>query len=50
MSTPITEDGITICYTDGFKTYEHHIPAEIRQVSKYKMQKIERKHLTYRFG
>ena len=30
------------------KTYERHIPAEIRQVSKYKMQKIERKHLTLR--
>lgn len=40
--------GITKFYTDGLKTYERHIPAEIRQVSKYKMQKIERKHLTWR--
>ena len=40
--------GITKFYTDGLKTYERHIPAEIRQVSKYKMQKIERKHLTLR--
>ncbi|MEM7761622.1 MAG: IS1 family transposase [Cyanobacteria bacterium P01_A01_bin.40] len=40
--------GITQFYTDGLKTYERHIPAEIRQVSKYKMQKIERKHLTLR--
>ena len=40
--------GITEFYTDGLKTYERHIPAEIRQISKYKMQKIERKHLTLR--
>ncbi len=40
--------GITKFYTDGLKTYERHIPPEIRQVSKYKMQKIERKHLTLR--
>ena len=40
--------GITKFYTDGLKTYERHIPAEIRQISKYKMQKIERKHLTLR--
>ena len=29
--------GITKFYTDGLKTYERHLPAEIRQVSKYKM-------------
>ncbi len=40
--------GITNFYTDGLKTYERHIPPELRQVSKYKMQKIERKHLTLR--
>lgn len=40
--------GITKYYTDGLKTYERHIRSEIRQVSKYKMQKIERKHLTLR--
>ena len=40
--------GITKFYTDGLKTYERHIPSEIRQISKYKMQKIERKHLTLR--
>ena len=40
--------GITKFYTDGLKTYERHIPSEIRQVSKFKMQKIERKHLTLR--
>ena len=40
--------GITKFYTDGLKTYERHIAPEIRQVSKYKMQKIERKHLTLR--
>ena len=40
--------GITQFYTDGLKTYERHIDSGIRQVSKYKMQKIERKHLTLR--
>ncbi len=40
--------GITKFYTDGLTAYERHIPAEIRQVSKYKMQKIERKYLTLR--
>ncbi len=40
--------GITQFYTDGLKTYERQIPPEIRQVSKFKMQKIERKHLTLR--
>ena len=40
--------GITQFYTDGLKTFERHIPAEIKQVSQYKMQKIERKHLTLR--
>ncbi|WP_366914350.1 IS1 family transposase [Mastigocoleus sp. MO_188.B34] len=28
------------------KTYQRHLPAQERQVSKLKMQKIERKHLT----
>lgn len=40
--------GISQFYTDGLKTYERHIDPNIRQVSKYKMQKIERKHLTLR--
>ena len=40
--------GITKFYTDGLKTYERHISSEERTVSKYKMQKIERKHLTLR--
>ena len=40
--------GITKFYTDGLKTYERHLPPEKRQVSKFKMQKIERKHLTLR--
>ena len=38
--------GITKFYTDGLKTYERHIFPEMKQVSKFKMQKIERKHLT----
>ena len=40
--------GITKFYTDGLKTYERHLAPEKRQVSKFKMQKIERKHLTLR--
>ncbi len=40
--------GIKKFYTDGLKTYERHLPVEMRQVSKYKMQRIERKHLTLR--
>jgi len=40
--------GVTKFYTDGLKTYERHIHPEIRVVNKYKMQKIERKHLTLR--
>ncbi|WP_346016528.1 IS1 family transposase [Chroococcidiopsis sp. CCMEE 29] len=40
--------GIKKFYTDGLKTYERHLPVEMRQVSKYKMQRIERKHLTFR--
>lgn len=39
---------VTQFYTDGLKTYERHIDPKIRKVSKYKMQKIERKHLTLR--
>ncbi|MEM8831821.1 MAG: IS1 family transposase [Cyanobacteria bacterium P01_G01_bin.19] len=40
--------GITKFYTDNLKTYERHLNPEERTVSKYKMQKIERKHLTLR--
>lgn len=40
--------GISQFYTDGIKTYERHLPAKKRQVSKFKMQKNERKHLTLR--
>jgi insertion element IS1 protein InsB len=40
--------GITKFYTDGLKTYERHLSRSERQVSKLKMQKIERKHLTLR--
>ena len=40
--------GITKFYTDGLKTYERHLPREKRQLSKLKMQTIERKHLTLR--
>jgi len=40
--------GITKFYTDRLKTYERHIIPEQRFISKYKMQKIERKHLTLR--
>lgn len=40
--------GITKFYTDKLKTYERHLTKNERLVSKYKMQKIERKHLTLR--
>ncbi len=40
--------GITKFYTDNLKTYERHLSKEERFVSKFKMQKIERKHLTLR--
>ncbi len=40
--------GIKKFYTDGLKTYQRHLLEEMRQVSKYKMQRIERKHLTLR--
>ena len=40
--------GITKFYTDKLKTYERHLSKEERIISKYKMQKIERKHLTLR--
>jgi insertion element IS1 protein InsB len=40
--------GITQFLTDNLKTYERHLDPEERTVSKYKMQKIERKHLTLR--
>ncbi len=40
--------GITKFYTDNLKTYERHLSKDERLVSKYKMQKIERKHLTLR--
>lgn len=38
--------GITKFYTDNLKAYERHLSKDERIVSKYKMQKIERKHLT----
>ena len=40
--------GITNFYTDNLKTYERNLEVSERVVSKYKMQKIERKHLTLR--
>lgn len=40
--------GINKFYTDKLKTYERHLSKDERIVSKYKMQKIERKHLTLR--
>ncbi|MBE9169732.1 hypothetical protein IQ238_20125 [Pleurocapsales cyanobacterium LEGE 06147] len=40
--------GIEQFLTDKLKTYERHLTKEERIVSKYKMQKIERKHLTLR--
>jgi len=40
--------GITKFYTDKLKTYERNLEVKDRIVSKYKMQKIERKHLTLR--
>ncbi|HHP7231273.1 MAG TPA: IS1 family transposase [Xenococcaceae cyanobacterium] len=40
--------GITQFYTDGLKTDERHIKPEMRKICKYKMQRIERKHLTLR--
>ena len=39
---------ITKFYTDNLKTYERNLTKDERIVSKYKMQKIERKHLTLR--
>lgn len=40
--------GITKFYTDNLNTYQRNIPSQDHRVSKYKMQKIERKHLTLR--
>ena len=40
--------GINRFYTDKLRTYERHLLETERTVSKYKMQKIERKHLTLR--
>lgn len=40
--------GITKFYTDNLKTYSRNLEVENRVVNKYKMQKIERKHLTLR--
>ena len=39
---------MTKFYTNKLKTYEGHLWQEERQVSKFKIQKIERKHLTLR--
>ena len=40
--------GITTFYPDNLKTYEGNLEAQQKIVCKYKMQKIERKHLTLR--
>lgn len=40
--------GIKKFYTDSLKTNERHLPGESRQVSKYKMQRTEKKHLLLR--
>ncbi len=40
--------GVTKFYTDNLKTYERNLESSERIVSKYKMQKIEKKHLTLR--
>ena len=40
--------GINKFYTDKLGTYERHLVKAERTISKYKMQKIERKHLTLR--
>jgi insertion element IS1 protein InsB len=40
--------GIKKFYTDNLKTYERQLSESERTVSKYMMQKIERKHLTLR--
>ena len=40
--------GINKFLTDNLKTYEGNLGVEERIVSKYKMEKIERKHLTLR--
>ena len=48
LKTLLKPFGITQFYTDNLKTYERHLDPEERIVSKYKMQTIERKHLTLR--
>ena len=40
--------GISKFYTDKLKTYGRHLKDDERIISKYKMQRIERKHLTLR--
>ena len=40
--------GITHFYTDGWGTYRRHLDPRTHTVGKQQMQKIERKHLTFR--
>src|SRR5215470_5839301 len=40
--------GITHFYTDGWGTYRRHLDPRTHTVGKQHMQKIERKHLTFR--
>jgi insertion element IS1 protein InsB len=40
--------GITLCYTDGWGTYERHVDAENHIVGKEHMQRIESKHINLR--
>lgn len=40
--------GIQKYYTDGWGTYERHLPTQVHEVGKRNTQKIERKHLNLR--
>ncbi len=40
--------GISRFYTDNWKSYKRHIKPELHKISKMNIQKIERKHLTFR--
>jgi insertion element IS1 protein InsB len=40
--------GVTRYYSDKWATYQRHLPPEQHTVGKRYMQKIERKHLTFR--
>ncbi|EAZ88702.1 IS1 family transposase [Crocosphaera chwakensis] len=48
LKTMLKPFGISEFYTDNWGSYKRHLSDEQRTVSKYKMQKIERKHLTLR--